>query len=98
MPRYLMTWEMDTSKVPIDPKERAKAWLPLTQMVKQDMQSGVIKQWGAYVGEMRGFGFCEGSEEEVLKMSEKYIPFVHFTTHPAVTIDQIEKMNKEMAK
>lgn len=93
-----MTWELDTTKIPINPKERAAAWLPMAQMVKQDMQSGVIKQWGAYVGETNGFGVAEGSEEEVDKMVQRYVPFVRFTTHPFVTVDQIEKMAKEMAK
>ena len=98
MPRYLMTWELDTTKVPIGPKERAAAWLPMIQMVKQDMQSGLLKEWGTYIGELRGFGVCEGSEEAVGKMAQKYIPFVNFTTHPAATVDQAEKLFKEMAK
>lgn len=98
MPRYLMTWELDTTKVPVDPKERATAFLPMLQMVKQDMQSGVIKEWGVYIGETKGFGVCEGSEEEVAKMAQKYMPIVQFMTHPAITVDQMEKLFKEMAK
>jgi hypothetical protein len=98
MASYLMTWELDTTKVPINPKERATAWLPMVQMVKQDMQSGLLKAWGSYIGEMRGFGVAEGSEEAVIKMAQKYIPFVHFTTHAASTADQLEKIFKEMAK
>jgi len=93
-----MTWELDTTKVPIDPKERAAAWLPMIQMVKQDMQSGLLKEWGTYIGEMKGFSVFEGSEEEASKMAQKYIPFVYFTTHPIITIDQMEKLVQEMAK
>ena len=98
MPRYLMEWELDATKIPVNPQERATAFLPMLQMVKQDMQSGVIKEWGNYVGEMRGFGVCEGSEEEVEKMTQKYVPIVQFTAHPAITVDQLEKGFKEMAK
>ena len=98
MPRYLMTWELDTTKVPINPKERATAMLPMIQMVKQDMQSGLIKEWGCYIGETKGFGLFEGSEEEANRMAQKYIPIVHFTTHPLVTIDMMEKLFKEMMK
>ena len=64
MTRYLMEWELDHTKVPISPKERANAWMPMIQMVKQDMQRGLLKEWGTYIGEMRGFGVFEGSEEE----------------------------------
>ena len=98
MAMYLMTWEMDVSKIPVDPKERANAFLPLLQEVKKDMQSGLLKAWGSYPGEMRGFGLAECSEEAAVKMAHKYIPFVHFTTHPAVTADQMEKILKEMAQ
>jgi hypothetical protein len=98
MPNYLMTWELDTTKVPVNPKERATAWLPMIQMVKQDMQSGILKAWGSYIGEMRGFGYFEGSEEEVIKMAQRYIPFVHFTTHVAAKVDQLEKIFEAMTR
>ena len=62
------------------------------------MQSGHIKAWGAYIGEMKGFSVFEGSEEDALKNTQKYIPYVRFTTHPAATVDQLEKLFKEMAK
>lgn len=98
MPRYLMTWELDTTKIPVNPKERANAFLPMLQMVKQDMQSGLIKEWGTYIGEMKGFGVGEGSEEEIAIMAQKYAPIVQFTTHPLATIDQMENLFKGMAK
>lgn len=98
MPRYLVEWELDTTKIPIDPKERATAWLPMVQLIRQDMQSGLIKEWGSYVGEMRGFGVFEVSEEEAMKNLQRYVPFVQFKTHSLVTIDQMEKLFKEMAK
>ena len=93
-----MTWELDQTKIPIDPKERANTWLPMIQMVKQDMQSGKLKEWGTHIGEMKGFGVYEGSEEEAGRMVQKYVPFVQFTTHPIITIDQMEKLAKEMAQ
>jgi hypothetical protein len=98
MPRYLMEWELDATKIPVNPQERAAAWLPMLQMVKQDMQSGVIKEWGAYIGELKGFGVGEGSEEAVASMNQKYIPYVRFTAHPFITVDQMEKLMKEMSK
>lgn len=64
-----------------------QAYAPMAQMVKQDMKSGLIEEWGAYLGEGRGFGLAEGSEEAVDKMAQRYIPFVRFTTHPAAKVD-----------
>jgi hypothetical protein len=63
--RYLVIWEMDQSKIPIDPKTRQAAWTPLVAMVKQDIQTGLTISWGAFVGEARGYTVMEGTVQEV---------------------------------
>jgi len=92
MARYLMTWEMDTSRVPVNPKERAVAWGSLLDMVESDMKKGVLKDWGAYTGEMRGYGVSEGSELEINSMCHQYIPFVQFTVHPLTSVAEMRKL------
>jgi hypothetical protein len=32
MGKYLVLWEMDKSKIPIDPKKRVPAWKPIMDM------------------------------------------------------------------
>jgi hypothetical protein len=32
--RYLMLWELDETKIPANPKERAAAWAPLVEGVQ----------------------------------------------------------------
>ena len=45
MARYLMLWELDPDKIPVDPKERAAGWTTLTNLVKQDLKTSVTKGW-----------------------------------------------------
>ena len=97
MPRYLMIWELDTTKVPIIPKERAAAWSPMLNMVEQDLKSGILKDWGTTIGEMSGYGVAEGSEVEIANMSQKYIPFVHFETHPLMSVSEMREVVKKLS-
>ncbi|HUV46120.1 MAG TPA: DUF3303 family protein [Dehalococcoidia bacterium] len=98
MPRYLINWEMDTTKVPISPKERATAWNPMLDMVEQDMKGGMLKEWGSYIGEMRGYSVAEGTEVEIANMCQQYIPFVNFTTHPVLSLSEMREITKNLLK
>ncbi len=65
MAKYLFLWELDTTKVPVNPKERGAAWSALMEVVNQDIKKGLIKDWGIFVGEGNGYSIMEGSEIEV---------------------------------
>jgi len=92
MARYLMTWELDSSRVPVDPKERAVVFGSFLDMVEGDMKKGLLKDYGTYTGEMRGYGVCEGSVLEIDSMCHQYIPFVRFTTHPLTSVAEMRKL------
>ena len=97
MPKYFMTWEIDTSKVPISREERAAAWGPMVAMVKQGMEDGRIIEWGAFVGEMAGYSIAEGTEIEVSAFNQQWVPFVNFKVHPVVTVDEMEEIIANLA-
>lgn len=92
MGKYLMLWDLNPALVPADPKERATGWSILMQMVKQDMQDGILKDWGSFLAEGSGYGVMEGTEVEVLKRCQRYTPFVAFETHPVASVSQVEQM------
>ena len=98
MGKYLLLWEIDSSKIPLNPKERGIGWKTLMEMVKQDMKRGFTKDWGAFVGELRGYAVDEGTEVEVMNALQQYTPFVHFKVHPIGSISQVEEMIKAMTK
>ena len=98
MAKYLLLWEIDTTKIPVSPKERGAGWKALMEMVKQDMKKGFTKDWGAFVGEVSGYAVDEGSELEVMNALQQCTPFVHFKVHPIASVSQVEEMIKALTK
>jgi hypothetical protein len=98
MGRYLLLWEIDTTKVPVSPKERGAGWNALLQIVKQDMKKGMTKDWGAFVGEINGYSVAEGTEVEIGNMLQQFAPFVHFKVHPIASVSQVEEVIKALTK
>jgi hypothetical protein len=94
MGKYLVLWEVDQTKVPIAPQERGAGWSALMSMVKQDIEKGISKDWGAFVGELNGYAIAEGTELEVMNMLQQYVPFVLFEVHPIASVSQVEEMIK----
>jgi hypothetical protein len=96
MGKYLLLWRLDPARVPVGPKERATGWSALMGMVKKDMEKGISKDWGAFIGEGGGYAIAEGSEVEVSIMTQQYIPYVLFETHPIMSASQIGDLLKAM--
>jgi len=96
MGKYLMIWEVDQAKMPIDPKERGAGWSMLMAMVRQDHEKGLISSWGSFVGETNGYGVYEGTEVEVMKAVQQYIPFVIFDVKPIASEEQVNEMIKAL--
>lgn len=96
MGKYLMLWEVEQAKIPIDSKERGTGWGMLMAMVKQDREKGLLSSWGSFVGETNGYGIYEGSEVEVMNAIQQYIPFVIFDVKPIASEEQVNEMIKAM--
>ena len=90
MARYLLLWEVDAGKAPLDPKERGAALSMLVAMVEADQKKGIMKDWGSFVGELNGYSVVEGTEVEIGTMVQQYIPFVLFKTHPIASLGQVK--------
>jgi len=97
MGKYLILWEADESKIPIDTAERQVGWQMATEMVRQDMNDGLVKDYGSFIGQPNGFSIAEGTEEAVLNMAIKFMPFFRFKVIPIASIDQVEAAIKTMA-
>jgi len=98
MGKYLLLWEIDRTRLPVDPKERGIGWTFLMEMVKQDIKKGLIKDWGAFVGELNGYVVEEGSELDIMKAVQQFSPFVHFKVHPIASVTQVDEMITAMTK
>ncbi len=98
MGKYLLLWEIDTTRIPVSPKERGTGWNALMGMVKQDLKKGITKDWGAFVGEINGYSVAEGTEVEIGNMLQQFAPFVRFKVHPIASVSQVEEVIKALTK
>ncbi len=98
MGRYLLLWEIDETKVPIDRKERGAGWGALLGVVKQDIEKGLVKEWGVFFGQPRGYNISEGTELEILNSIQQFVPFIRFEVHPIVSMDMVEEMIKALSE
>jgi hypothetical protein len=96
MGKYLVLWEIDQTKIPIDPKERGDGWGLLMAVVRQDIEKGIMKDWGAFVGETAGYFVAESTELEVMNSIQQYVPFCTFKVHPVATESQVNEMVKTL--
>ena len=65
-------------------------------MIRQDIENGITKDWGTFVGETQGYSILEGTEIEVMKSLQQYVPFCIFEVHPVATEDQVNEMIRGM--
>jgi len=96
MGKYLVLWEVVQTQIPIDPKERGEGWSMLMAMVKKDIEKGIIKDWGAFVGQNNGYHVAEGAKLEIMNQLQQYVPFCTFKVYPIATESEINDMIKAL--
>jgi hypothetical protein len=96
--KYLLLWELDRTKIPVDPKERGVEFNMLMKVIKQDIKKGILKDWGVFVGESHGYSVVQGTEVEVIKAIQRYTPFVCFAAHSIASVTQAGEMIKALNK
>lgn len=96
MGRYLLMWEADESRIPVNPEERKVGWLGALEMTNLEIKSGLTKDWGVFLGQTKGFSISEGTEDDVIRETMKYIPYFRFKIYPLVSIEKLEAAIKAM--
>jgi len=96
MGKHLILWRMNEATIPVDAKERGSGYGALTAMVKQDIEKGFVKDYGAFPGEGRGYVVVEGTYLEIMKMTEQYTPYVRFEVHPSASISEVDELIKHL--
>lgn len=94
MAKHMLIWRIVNNRVPENPRERGEAWGAFMKMVENDLESGVIKDWGTFPGEGKGYVIFEGSNHEMMKMTGQYNPFAIFEVHPVATISEVKEYLK----
>ncbi len=94
MTKFLTLFELDRTKIPDSPEEQMQYYAMLRSMMKEDMENGKTKEFGAFVGGLKGFVIREGTEQEVEMEIGKYVKFTNYKTYPFHDINQLEEMAK----
>lgn len=65
--------------------------------VGQNIENGIVKDWGAFPGEIKGYSIYDSTKLEMMKALQQYVPFVIFTVHPVATEDDVNEMLKALS-
>ncbi len=93
---YFLFWEMNMSACPNDPMENGKMMMKLVEMTKQWAKDHPNDKWGKFLGENRGYSMVTGGQEDVMKVSMLFSPYVDFKVYQSVSIDEVETAMKSM--
>jgi hypothetical protein len=96
MARYMLLWEVDTSRTPEDPKTKKAQYLGFHDVVAKQLKEGLIKEWGLFVGEVCGYTIFEGSAVEVHTLIARWIPFTKFKVRELMTFDESLRSAKSL--
>lgn len=88
MAKYLLLWEIDRARTPEDRETRKSQWRTLQDMVVKQLEGGDLKDWGLFLGEMKGYCVIEGTDADVLKVTIGYSPYVIFEVKQVQSIQQ----------
>jgi hypothetical protein len=67
------------------------------EMVKQDISKGLAKDWGVFPGTNKGYCVFEGSNLEVMKMTQQYAPYVGFEVHPVGSVEEVGELIEHLS-
>jgi hypothetical protein len=99
MSKFYMRWHLNSTLIPTNPEERVKLWMSMLEMIKADLKSGAITDWGMCNDASAGYAFAEGDEKAVYMTILKWIPYVRFDIKPVLTVDEtIESIKRVVAK
>ncbi len=97
MTRFYMKWQLDPLFTPHHPEERVTLWLSMLEMVKADLKSGGLADWGVCNDNSEGYCFAETDEKTLHATILKWMPYVRFEVKPVLTVDQVIANIKQLA-
>ena len=97
MAKYHLQWELNLEKMPDDPKVRGEGWAMMLEMVKQDLEAGLSTDWGCFVGETKGYTVSENDPVELMKLLQRFAPYVVFEVREVLPVDDVIKVAKSLS-
>lgn len=96
MTRYLVNWKAVNSRIAEKQEDRIAQRTAFTQLVQEALKdkSGPLKDWGTIPDGTRGYAIFEGSEADMARMANMFLPHIEFEPYPIITADQFMEVLK----
>ena len=89
MTRFYMRWQMNPLTVPVNPEERGKLWVTMLEMVKAELKSGMLTDWGVWFDLSGGYAFADTDEVALHAAILKWMPYKVYDIKPVLSVDQV---------
>ncbi|HEY97984.1 MAG TPA: hypothetical protein G4O16_07380 [Dehalococcoidia bacterium] len=96
MAKYLILWEEDMSKMPVDPNEQAALTQKHMELTKQALDAGQITDWGIFAGGGAGYAIGEGDAADMFRGAMQFTPHVKFKAITVLSISEVTEVMKSM--
>ncbi len=96
MSKFINLWEIDSSKMPHDPKEIAALRWKQVEMTKKMLDEGQISDWGIYAGGGAGYAISEGTAMDSLRNTMQFSPYITIRIYPVLSVDEVAEVMKSM--
>ena len=97
MGRYLCLWEIHHTAIPTSTEGWAH-WEDLLGWLREQMEAGFFKDWGQFIGELRGYAVVEGSELDITHLAQRLVTICAFRFHPIASVDQVGDMVRALTR
>ena len=96
MAKYMVLYEVDTSRTPEDAKKKKAQWLGMLESAARQLKEGVVKDWGGFAGEMSGYVIFEGSAVDLNAYTTMWVPFCRVKVREIMTVNEVIKSIKAL--
>lgn len=97
MTKTYVKFELNTQLVPPDPESALTLQLQMLDMVKADLESGALLDWGVCADLSGGYAITELSGAELNANLAKWSPMVLFDARQVLSVDQVVENVKKAA-
>jgi hypothetical protein len=87
MTRFFVKWWADLSRTPASPQEAAKFRFKMLEMVRADLSTGKITEWGSFSNGRDGYLIIDGTEQDVFSTMFKWMPTIMYEVYPVLSAD-----------
>jgi hypothetical protein len=99
MTKFCILWQKNLSLLPEDPVKLTQLYISQLEMVKAELKSGKITDWGQFCNGANGYAIAEGNEADIFPALMKWMPYIEFDVKPVLNADQtLEAIKKVVAQ